>query len=822
MPSPDQQTIYFAEIVIPVALPALYTWSIPPPLIDQVKVGCRVEVNLGKRKRYAGLVKGVYSSTSQSRLVKPILQVLDPNPIVFPQQFKFWEWISNYYVCTQGEVMAAALPANFRLTSDTELVWNEEGSDDFTHLSTDEYLVAEALLLRKKLQISEVQLVLNRQHIYPVIEKLLSQRVCLIQESLVERYKPRTENYLTFSSNYSNEEDLKVLVNNWKGSDRQLKLILHFLELSKSNQLVTVQQFVKSSGENNSIVKALVNKGILVVQEREVNRIKKLPPIVSIDFSLSAAQLSAFRQVQSVFENKSVCLLHGVTSSGKTNIYIELIASAIQKGKQVLYLLPEIALTSQIIRRLQHHFGGHVGVYHSKFSANERVEIWNRMLLGEYKIILGARSAVFLPFSSLGLVICDEEHESSFKQQDPAPRYNGRDAAIYVATLFNAKVLLGSATPSLETYKHAIDEKYGLVTLSERFGSVSVPTVDLVNRKSIIKESKGSQILTAPLQEAIQKALDEKRQVILFQNRRGYSPYQVCTQCGWVPRCLHCDISLTFHKRDKQLLCHYCGSRYSTQFRCGSCGKEKFAQKNFGTELVEEILAELFPSARVARMDIDTIRGKNAHDRLVQNFERGEIDILIGTQMVVKGLDVAKVDVVGVLDADGLLQFADFRVHERAFQLIEQVSGRAGRRQKKGKVIVQTYNPQQPLFDFLQNHDYLSFFNEELLQREIFFYPPFSKLILLSVRHFDETVSRAASFTLAELLGGNYKKYTIGPAPSLVFRVRNQYRMEILLKLPRKASLMEQCKEEIKSAVLALRQQKNYNKVAVIIDVDPI
>ncbi|MEY3324107.1 MAG: hypothetical protein RLZ11_421 [Bacteroidota bacterium] len=821
MSSPDQQPIFFADILIPAALPTTYTWSIPSTLVDQVKVGCRVEVNLGKRKRYAGLVNRVYSSKTESRLVKPILQVLDTKPIIFSQQLKFWEWISNYYVCTQGEVMAAALPANFRLTSDTELIWNEDASDDFSHLSTDEYLVAEALFLRKKLQISEVQLVLNRQHIYPVIEKLLSQRVCLIQESLVERYKPRKENYLSFSSPYSNDSNLEALVNNWKGSERQLNLILHFLDISKGDRAISAQQLIKSSGENISVVKALVNKGILVVQDRQVNRIEELSPFVSIDFTLSTAQRQAYKEIESVFERKDVCLLHGVTSSGKTNIYIELIASAIQKGKQVLYLLPEIALTSQIIRRLQQHFGGYVGVYHSKFSANERVEIWNRVLAGEYKIILGARSAIFLPFTSLGLVICDEEHESSYKQQDPAPRYNGRDAAVYLATLFKAKVLLGSATPSLETYKHAIDDKYGLVTLTERFGAVSVPLVELVNRKNVASQKKEIQILTAPLQEAIQKALDESRQVILFQNRRGYSPYQVCVQCGWVPRCLHCDISLTYHKREKQLLCHYCGSRYSTLFRCGSCGKEKFAQKNFGTELVEEILADLFPAARIGRMDIDTIRGKNAHDKLVQTFERGEIDILIGTQMVVKGLDVAKVDVVGVLDADGLLQFADFRVHERAFQLIEQVSGRAGRRQKKGKVIVQTYNPQQPLFGFLINHDYLSFFKEELSQRETFFYPPFSKLIVLSVRHMDELVSRGASHALVELLNKQYREYIVGPAPSIVFRVRNQYRMEILLKLPRKASLVEQCKEDIKSAVLSLRKLKKFSKVAVVIDVDP-
>lgn len=813
--------VFYADVIIPTALPTIFTWVVPPTLLDEVKVGCRVEVNLGKKKTYAGLVKRVYQSQVLSAPVKPILQVLDKAPIVSLLQLQFWEWMASYYQCTEGEVMAAALPANFRLSSDIELCWNEGASDDFSHFTADEYMVAEALLVKKKLQLSEVQAMLNRQSIFPLLDQLLKHNVAIVRESLLERYRPKKLNYLSWAPMYKNPKKLESLLNNWEGSERQLNLLLRFIDLSANGSFFTAQQLSTSTGESTAVIKALVEKGILVIQAQEVSRITQQVPINQVDFKLSSSQSNAFQKIEKSFLEKDICLLHGVTSSGKTNIYIQLISQLLLQKKQILYLVPEIALTTQAIQRLEHHFGGNVGVYHSKFSANERVEIWNRVRSGQLKVILGARSAVFLPFESLGLVICDEEHESSFKQQDPAPRYNGRDAAIYLAALYKAKVLLGSATPSLESYYHANSGKYALVELKERFGSVAIPSVELIDRKLTPQIKKTATIITSPLKQAIQNALEQNRQVILFQNRRGYVPYQICASCGWVPRCLQCDVSLTHHKKEQHLQCHYCGNKYALVERCGSCGKNKFIQKNFGTELVEEDLKDLFPTARIERMDIDTVKGKYAHERLIHSFEKGDIDILVGTQMVVKGLDVAKVDVVGVLDADGLMQFADFRVHERAFQLMEQVSGRAGRRQTKGRVLIQTYNPTQHLFEYVKQHDYKAFFKEELGQRELFFYPPYSKLIVLSVRHMQESIAKSAAAYLANLLGSTYRQYLRGPAPAIIYRVRNQYRMELLLKLPRKAGLISQCKLDIKSAVAIVRQKKQFSKVSFVIDVDP-
>ena len=809
------------DVLLPIAVPVVYTWSVPPHLVDQIFIGCRVDVNLGTKKRYAGLVKKIYKSSESSSRYKPILQVLDEDPIVSSTHLKFWDWVASYYVCTQGEVMAAALPANFRLSSEAELIWNEQAPTDFTHLNADQYLVAEALLLRKKLQISEVQALLDRHKIYPVVNMLLKQGYCYINELLVERYKPKQVNYLCWTAAYNTTQEVEELVNNWKGTSRQLALLLEYIHSTKDGAKVTPQQLIQQSGIGASVLKALVDKGILCVQAEVVNRLATLPPTCTIDFTLSSAQQKAYAAIQACFATQKICLLHGVTSSGKTNIYIQLIATVLTQQKQVLYLLPEIALTTQLIQRLQHHFGGNVGVYHSKFSGQERVELWNRVLRGEIKIIVGARSAVFLPFISLGLVIVDEEHDASFKQQDPSPRYHGRNTAVYLATLFKANVLLGSATPSLETYHHACVGKYGLVTLSQRYGEVPPPVINLVDKPVADRTGKEVSMLSDPLHQAITKALANKRQVILFQNRRGYVPYQVCVQCGWVPRCLQCDVSLTYHKQEGHLLCHYCGNRYQLVQRCGTCGKGKFTQKSFGTEMIEEKLATLFPNARIARMDIDTVSGKYAHDKLIRQFEQGAIDILVGTQMVVKGLDVDRVDVVGVLDADGLLRFSDFRVLERAFQLIEQVSGRAGRRAKVGKVFVQTADPSLPLFKLVQQHDFVHFFKAELENRKTFFYPPYSRLIALSIRHVDESIARAAARFLAEKLGPDYKKNMMGPAPAIIFRVRNQYRMELLLKLPARTSVLVHCKQAIQQSILALRQQKKFNRVYVSIDVDP-
>ncbi|MGH2553706.1 MAG: replication restart helicase PriA, partial [Chitinophagaceae bacterium] len=645
-----------------------YTWSVPPHLIGEVKPGCRVEVNLGKTKKYAGIVKRLLEEKPEFIDTKDILNVLDTEPVVFEQQLKLWEWLASYYMCSEGEVMAAALPAHFKLSSETIIVYNEEYGDDFSTLDHDEYIVGEALLIKKELNLTEIQQILDSTHVYPVINRLINKKVCYVWEALKHTYAPKKETFVMLNPEYDNEEKLSDLLNNWTRAPKQMELLLSYLHLIKTDGVVTKSNLLKKSGATDAQLKGLIEKNILRIEKKIVDRIRYLPKNVQIDFVLTENQHNAFVKIAEQLKTKQVCLLYGVTSSGKTNIYIRMIEENIKQGKQVLYMLPEIALTSQIIRRLQKHFGGYIGIYHSKFSQNERVETWNKVKSGELRVILGARSSVFLPFQDLGLVICDEEHDTSYKQQDPAPRYNGRDAAIYLASMFDAKTIIGSGTPSVESYYNANTGKYGIVELMQRYGDLKLPVIEIIDTRKIIQKDKTKVMLSPPLVDAINEVLVRKKQVILFQNRRGYSPYQVCSICGWIPQCKYCDVSLTFHKLTNKLICHYCGTTYPPVHTCAACGSDKFVQRNFGTEKIEEQLHETFPDAKVARMDIDTVRGKNAHDVLIQQFEQRRIDILVGTQMVVKGLDFDNVDLVGILDADGLLHFADFRVNERAFQ----------------------------------------------------------------------------------------------------------------------------------------------------------
>ncbi|MGK2860933.1 MAG: replication restart helicase PriA [Chitinophagaceae bacterium] len=821
----------FADIIIPLALPKTFTWSVPEQISDKAKVGCRVEVNLGKNKKYAGIIKRLHRNKPEFFEPKEILNLLDEEPVVYEPQLKLWEWIASYYMCSEGEVMAAALPAHFKLSSETRLISNEEYGDDFSALDHDEYLVAEALLIKKELNLGEVQQILDSSHVYPVINRLIQKKVCYVWEALKQTYSAKKEVYVLLNPRFDNEEELSKLMNEDKKlqrAEKQMELLLSYLYLLKTEGEVTKPGLLKKSGESDAQLKGLVDKKILWLEKRNVDRIHYLPKDIRVDFDLSTAQEKALLQINESYETKQVCLLHGITSSGKTNIYIKLIEQYIRKGQQVLYMLPEIALTSQIIRRLQKHFGGYIGIYHSKFSQNERVEIWNKVKTGELKVILGARSSVFLPYSDLGLIICDEEHDTSYKQQEPAPRYNGRDAAIYFAGLFSqnkdagAKVILGSATPSLESYYNATTGKYALVELMERFGNIQLPSVELIDTKKIEQKDRSKVMISPALVAAVQETLDRNKQVILFQNRRGYTPYQVCKVCGWVPQCKYCDVSLTFHKFSNKLLCHYCGTTYPPVHVCAACGSHNFAERNFGTEKIEEILQELFEKGKVARMDIDTVRGKNAHDVLIQQFEQRRIDILVGTQMVVKGLDFDNVDVVGILDADGLLHFADFRVNERSFQLMEQVSGRSGRKGIKGRVLIQTAQPSHPVLQYVKQHDYKKMFTDELEKRKQFFYPPFSRIINLSFKHkIKDVVERAAHF-FADAMKNKYGNYLVGPAEPVVGRIRNQYLMELLLKLPKDRKLLMECKKDLLGQVVVLHQEKSFRSVVVVPDVDVV
>jgi len=868
----------YAEVIIPLALPKNYTWSIPEQWRSQIREGCRVEVEL-RNKKYAGIVKRLHQDKPPAFEPKAIGNVLDVEPIIHPAQLQLWEWIAGYYLCSEGEVMAAALPAHFKLSSETILVFNEERGDDFSHLDHDEYLVAEALSIKKELKLTEVQQILDSSHVYPVIKRLIEKKMCFVWEALKETYSAKKESYILLNPEYSNEDKLAKLLNDWdppSGGDaskksgprapKQLELLLAYLHLTRTQGEVTKPDLLKKSGASDAQLKGLVEKNILWIERRSVDRLKYLPRDITIDFELSPAQQKAFEEIGQAFREKSVCLLHGVTSSGKTEIYIRQMELMIRQGRQVLYLLPEIALTSQIIRRLQRHFGGYIGIYHSKFSQNERLEIWNKIRTGELKIILGARSALFLPFEDLGLVVADEEHDPSYKQQEPAPRYHARDAAIYYASLFQSKVLLGSATPSVETYFNASTGKYGLVELTERFGQVPMPDISIIDTK-ILRQSaqrqawkdkrnagssaraypdngsrgsgglpdstpleeqpaankdNGKIILSPQLQEAITHSLATGKQVILFQNRRGYSPYQVCEVCGWIPQCRNCDVSLNFHKLTNKLHCHYCGTVYPPLNTCAACGNHRFVQRNFGTERIEEHLEETFPKARIARMDIDSVRGKTAHDSLIQQFEQQRIDILVGTQMVVKGLDFEHVNLVGILDADSILSFADFRVNERAFQLMEQVSGRAGRKDGEGRVLIQVANTAHPVLSYIKTHDYKIFFQHEIAARQQFFYPPYSRVIMVTFRHRDKEVVHSAANFFANNLKQDFGKYLIGPAEPAVGRVRNQFLMELMLKLPKDGHTISFAKLVLQQQTAILHNDKKFRSVVIIPDVDAI
>lgn len=816
----EEETVtHWAQVILPLAVPLVYTYGIPSHLLEKVLPGCRAEVAFGqnKHKKYSGIIK-VVTQQKPAYPTRLILNVLDDAPLLYEQQLQLWEWISQYYMCTEGEVMAAALPANFKLSSETTLLYNDEAGDDFSHLSDDEFVVAEALLLKKQLQLVEVQQILDATHVYPVIKKLIDKNVCFIWEELSERYKVRKENYVLLQPAFTTDDALSQVLNEWKGAPKQMELLLAFLHLQKTEGDVTQPALLKKSGATAAQLKGLVDKGILQVEKRAVDRIRTLPKEVNIDFELSTKQEQCLASIRDNFDDKNVCLLHGVTGSGKTQLYIKLIEEHFSKGKQVLYLLPEIALTAQVIRRLQKHFGGNIAIYHSKFNNHERIELWNKIRTGEVKIVLGARSALLLPYKELGLIIVDEEHDASYKQQDPAPRYNARDVAIYYAALFNAKVLLGSATPSLESYFNAQQKKYGLVYLDERYGGLQLPAIEIINTRQVAQ--KGKVMISPQLKEAMQQAFDNDRQVILFQNRRGYNPYLICSSCGYIPQCTHCDVSLTLHKYSNKLHCHYCGSTYPKLVACPACGTNDWLEKNFGTEKIEEQLEEDFSKQRIARMDVDSVRGKTAHESLIHQFEQHRIDVLVGTQMVVKGLDFEKVSLVGILDADGLLSFADFRVNERAFQLMEQVSGRAGRKHEQGKVMIQAMNVRHPVLQFVQQHDYDKFYHFEMAGRKEFFYPPFSRVVILTLKHKDKQVVDAAADKLAALLRQDLKDLVVGPAAPVIGRLRNMYLVEVMLKLPKEPGMSMRYKKVIRNHIDLMQSDKLFKTVQVIADVD--
>lgn len=782
----------------------------------------RVAVPFGKSKVYTGIVYKVHSNDPPMYETKSIDQILDEDPIITEIQLKHWEWMATYYMCTLGEVVRAALPSAFLLESETIIKLNKETSIEEAKFSDDEFLILEALRNQSSLHINDVRNILDRKNVVSVTQALFEKGVVTIEEEVYEQYTPKMKRYVKLAALYASEESLKELLDTLSRAPKQKEVLMTlFMLSSQERKPIESTLLQKKSNTTASVLKSLLDKNILEEFYQQQDRVQYSGEDTNPIKALSEGQEAAFVAIKEAFIEKDITLLHGVTSSGKTEIYVKLIAEILEQGKQVLYMLPEIALTTQLITRLQNYFGEQVSVYHSKYSVNERVEVWNNVLESKPKaqIVIGARSSLFLPFQQLGLIVVDEEHEPSFKQYNPSPRYHGRDAAIVLANLHGAKTVLGSATPSLESYFNAIHDKYALVSLTKRFGNVLMPEIELVDIKEKHKKKLMKGHFSHRLLEAIQEALANEEQVILFQNRRGFSPFVECTTCGTAPQCPNCDVSLTYHKHKGQLRCHYCGYHMQMMAACFACGSQTLDTKGFGTEQIETELKSLFPEHTVARMDQDTTRGKHAYAKIIEKLENREIDILVGTQMVAKGLDFRNVSLVGVMNADTLLNFPDFRAHERCFQLLQQVSGRAGRTKKRGKVLIQTFHPLHQILQQVSMNEYDAMYKEQVEDRHQFKYPPFYRTIKITFKHRNYDVMQKASVWFARALQVQFNEHVLGPEPPPVGRVRNQFITNVMVKIPKQQSLGK-TKGVIRKIEQSFNAIKDFSSVRLIVDVD--
>jgi len=820
----------FVDVLLPLPLKQLFTYSVPDIYHQSVKIGERVVVQFGSRKIYTAIVCSIHTNTPTEYETKDIISVLDSYPIVNESQFKLWNWIAEYYMCSVGEVYKAALPSGLKLESETQVIYNPELNIENVYTS-QETLILDFLEKSTISSIQEISNILKRKDILPLIKSLLEKKAIFLEEKLRENYKPKTELYISLHESIQTEERLNEIFEKIKKAPKQASVLTNYINLSGvflENDIceVSKQALIKESGATSTTIKTLIEKGVFIEYEKLVSRLNESEINVNSVKELSEPQQSAYELIQQGFVETDVVLLHGVTSSGKTEIYIQLIKEQIEKGNQVLYLLPEIALTAQIINRLTAVFGRKVGIYHSKFSDSERVEVYQNVLNenkteSAYQVILGVRSSLFLPFSNLGLIIIDEEHENTYKQYDPAPRYNARDSAIVLAQIHNAKVLLGSATPSVDSYYNSKTGKYKLVELNSRYKDIMMPEIQIVDVIRARKKKEMKSHFTPDLVNQIEDALNNKEQVILFQNRRGFSPYLECEKCGWIPNCPNCDVSLTYHQYQNELVCHYCGFSVRTFKACTKCGSSELNTRGFGTEKIEDDIQILFPQAKVIRMDLDSTRSKHAYEKIISSFESGEVDILIGTQMVSKGLDFDNVSLVGIMNADSMLNYPDFRSFERSFQLMAQVSGRAGRKNKQGKVILQTNNPQHPILLNVIENDYIGMYKSQLLERKNFNYPPYVRLINLSVKHRKSEITDQASAMLSENLRKIFGKRVLGPESPIIGRIQNLYIKNILLKIERQGSF-QKAKTLLNTEIENLLSQENFKTVQITIDVDPV
>ncbi|MFT6699516.1 MAG: primosomal protein N' (replication factor Y) [Porticoccaceae bacterium] len=804
---------------MPIPIQKTFTYSVTEDEAIFLQKGMRVAVSFGKTKMYTGLVYNIHQTAPNLYEAKEINQILDEKPLVNELQLKHWQWISSYYMCSLGDVYRASLPSAFLLESETVISRNDAFIED-SILADDEFLIFEALQHQSQLTIHQVADILGKKKVMPIVNQLIKKSAISIKEEIYEQYKPKLVKYVRLHSDYNSDDSLEKLLEELSRAKKQREAVLGFFQLSSTKKPIKAKDLEEKVAVSSTILKSLVAKGIFEFYHIQTDRIQYKGDTNDLKV-LNEFQEKALSEIKETFKKKDVTLLHGITSSGKTEVYTKLIQEVLDEGKQVLFLLPEIALTTQIITRLQFYFGEQISVFHSKYSMNERVEVWNNVLENKTKarIILGARSSIFLPFSNLGLIVVDEEHETSYKQFEPSPRYNARDAAIVLAKIHQAKILLGSATPSLETYFNAQQNKYGFVEINRRHGNVQLPKIELINVKEKQRKKEMTGHFSDRLLKLIQEALDQKEQIILFQNRRGFSPVVECKTCGVSPQCPNCDVSLTFHKFKHELRCHYCNYQRAMPNSCGACGSNTLDNKGFGTEQIELELKELFPDFKIGRMDLDTTRGKHGYQKIIGAFEAREIDVLVGTQMLSKGLDFDNVSLVGVLNADTMLNFPDFRAHERAYQMMVQVSGRAGRSKKQGNVAIQTYNPFHQILQQVSVTNYAEMYKEQLQERWQYKYPPYYRLIKITLKHKDYSKVDNGVNWLFKALYNSFGEYVLGPTAPAVSRIRNQYIKNIVIKIPPKQNLAN-TKNHLSKIKNTFEAVKDFRPIRFIIDVD--
>ncbi|WP_374756771.1 replication restart helicase PriA [Larkinella humicola] len=822
----DEETTYFADLIIPVPIPKLFTYRVPRDMVERLKVGARVIVPFGKNRVYTAVVKNIHHQPPNAYQAKYILELLDEYPLITSYQLELFAWMAEYYLCNIGDVLNVALPSGLKITSQSKVQYNPDF--DYPELLTDdEVRLLDELKKHSSLSYEELGRLVGETNVPGTIKLLVGKRAVIVFDEVREKYVPKMVRKVRLTEKYENRDVMLSLINGLEKSPKQQEVVMKYLSYVPVLNNPTLNRkgldktILNQDDEvSQSSLQTLIKNQVFETFEIIVPRFGD-EDMQNVEVKLTDIQQKACDDVISQFNEKDIVLLHGITGSGKTEVYINLIQNALESGSQVLYLLPEIALTTQIVVRLKKVFGDKMGIYHSKFSDNERVEVWKGIVDGQYQFVVGVRSAVFLPFDNLGLIIVDEEHETSYKQHDPAPRYHARDVAMMIAHWQKAKVLLGSATPSIESYYHAQQGRYGFVELLQRYGDAMLPDIVLVNTRLEKQQKKMKNEFSSVLLDQLRQNLERKEQSILFQNRRGYSPYLQCEDCEWTGRCPNCDVSLTYHMRDAEMRCHYCGHKDPVPKSCPACGSFKVRTIGFGTEKLEDQLQIVFPEARIQRMDLDTTRAKNAYQQIISEFEGGNVDILVGTQMISKGLDFGNVSLVGIFDSDRMIHYPEFRAIERAFQMITQVSGRAGRRaDRRGKVLIQTSNPQQAVLLKILENDYRGLFEEEIVERENYNYPPFSRLIKLTVRHAEQSVSQnAAQRLVAQLTEKLGEARVLGPEVPLVERIRNQYLYTILIKLERTIS-PKAAKVFILEKINELLSDKGLKAVTVVADVD--